>query len=181
MGAAAEAASHAYDPGRAPDDLSLDEVGAVYERLKDALHAGYQTGDKRWIPADYVRNCRSWKAAFRFPANSGFHSGRRLFTSVNEAGLEAYIAYAEDPEIPAGTLIAKESFTISDDGTARPGPLFFMKKVSAGTSPETDDWHYIMAGADGRPQAVGVITACSQCHQENFGHQGGLGYPVEEA
>ena len=28
--------------------------------------------------------------------------------------------------------------------------------------------------------AVPVITACSECHQGNFGFRGGLGYPDEE-
>jgi len=28
---------------------------------------------------------------------------------------------------------------------------------------------------------VPVVQACSECHMGNFGHQGGLGYPVEEA
>jgi cytochrome c553 len=39
----------------------------------------------------------------------------------------------------------------------------------------------MMVAPNGSPQAVNVFTACSECHQENFGEQGGLGYPVEDA
>ena len=34
---------------------------------------------------------------------------------------------------------------------------------------------------NGAPMAVPVMTACNECHVQNFGHQGGLGYPVPEA
>lgn len=115
------------------------------------------------------------------PAAPGFHSGRFLNTWVNSVGAEEYLKYAENPTIPAGTVIAKESFGVSDEGKVSRGPLFFMEKVAAGTSPETDDWYYTMVSANGQPMAVNVISACSECHQGNFGDTGGLGYPVEEA
>lgn len=168
------------DPGKAADDMTYEDAQAVYECIGESLHAGYATGAKRWIPAEYVAGYRSWKMVSRMPANPGFHSNRYLVTWVNDVGADAYMDYAEDPAIPAGTLIAKESFDITDDGKVRPGPLFLMEKVAAGTSPETNDWYYMMVAADGAPQAVPVMTACNTCHMENFGHQGGLGYPVEE-
>ena len=101
-------------------------------------------------------------------------------TYVNSTGADAYMEYAEDPTIPAGTLIAKESFSITGDGKVRKGPLFLMEKVAAGTSEETMDWYYMMVNQNGVPMAVNVMTACNTCHMENFGHQGALGYPVED-
>ncbi len=171
----------ACEAGKSGSDLTGDEAQAVYECLSEDMAAGYAKGNKRWIPADYVANYRSWTLASKFPAAPGFHGERFLITWVNETGAAEYIKYAEDPAIPAGTLIAKESFSVNDEGKATTGPLFLMEKVAAGTSPETDDWYYMMVDAKGRPQAVNVVAACSECHQGNFGHQGGLGYPVEEA
>lgn len=168
------------DPGKAADDMTYEDAQKVYECIGENLHAGYAKGAKRWIPADYVNDYRSWKLVSRMPANPGFHSNRYLVTYVNDVGADAYMDYAEDPTIPAGTLIAKESFDITDDGKVRPGPLFLMEKVEAGKSPETNDWYYMMVAANGTPQAVPVMTACNTCHMENFGHQGGLGYPVED-
>lgn len=170
----------ACDPGKSGYDLTAEEAQAVYDCLKDSLLDGYKKKNKRWIPADRVETYRSWVPANTAPAAPGFHGERFLFTYVNETGADAYMKYEEDPVIPAGTLIAKESFSVTESGKARKGPLFFMEKVAAGTSPATNDWYYYAVAANGTPMAVNVMTACSQCHMENFGHQGGLGYPVED-
>jgi len=179
LGPAAEAQS--CDPGKAGTDLTHEEAQAVYDCIKADLHAGYMKGDKRWIPADYVANYRDWTPVSRMPANPGFHGGRFLLTYVTEPGAQEYMQYKdEDVNIPAGTVIAKESFAVSDAGKVEKGPLFLMRKVEAGKSPETMDWYYMAVAPNGSPMAVPVMTACNECHMGNFGHQGGLGYPVEE-
>lgn len=175
------AALAACDPGKAGEDLTADEAEAVYDCIAADLQAGYAKGPKRWIPADYVKNYRSWTRVSAFPAAPGFHGGRFLVTWVNEVGAAEYLKYAENPNIPAGTLIAKESFAVDDNGKVQKGPLFLMEKVAAGKSPQTNDWYYMMVSPGGAPMAVNVMTACNECHMENYGHQGGLGYPVEDA
>ena len=176
------AAHAACDPGKAGDELTEDELTALYDCLSEDLHAGYKQGDKRWIPPEFVNDYRSWTVASAFPAAPGFHGNRFLMTYVNEIGAEEYLKYkSENVNVPAGTVIAKESFGVSDDGMVQYGPLFLMQKVAAGTSPETDDWFYMAVTPTGTPMALDVITACSECHQGAFGEQGGLGYPVEEA
>lgn len=173
------AAAASCDPGKGPDDLSYAEAKTVHDCLKPSLYSGYNKGGKRWIPADYVKDYQSWAPANTAPANPGFHSNRYLSTYVNDIGFAEYTKYAENPTIPVGTVIAKESFSISDGGKATNGPLFFMEKVAAGVSPETDDWYYMMVDARGRPQAVNVVSACHECHS-GFGDTGNMGYPVEE-
>lgn len=167
------------DPGKGPDDLTYDEAKTVHDCLKPSLYEGYNQGGKRWIPADYVKDYQSWGAANTAPANPGFHANRYLSTYVNEVGFETYVQYAENPTVPVGTVIAKESFSISDGGEASKGPLFFMEKVAEGVSPETDDWYYMMVSAEGQPQAVNVVSACHECHS-GFSDTGNMGYPVEE-
>jgi hypothetical protein len=131
---------------------------------------------RAWRPGN-----RNWTPANTLPANPGFHGGRFLLTWVNAAGATDYLKYADqNVQIPAGTVIAKESFAVTGAGKVQKGPLFIMEKVAAGVSPETDDWYYMMVAPNGAPQAVPVMTACNECHQGNFGHQGGLGYPAEE-
>jgi len=171
----------ACDPGKPGFELTGAEAQAVYDCLAEGLHDGYTTGAKQWVPADKVEDYRAWTLASTFPAAPGFHDNRFLLTWVNETGAAEYLRYAENPVIPAGTWIAKESFSVNDAGEARPGPLFLMQKVDAGTSPETDDWYYMAVAPNGAPMAVEVISACSDCHQGAYGFQGGLGYPVEEA
>lgn len=180
MGVAAPAHA-ACEAGKPGDELSGTEAEAVYTCLSDKLLKGYSKGPKRWIPKEFVSDYRSWTKASSFPAAPGFHGNRFLVTFVNETGAAEYMKYAEDPAIPSGTVIAKESFSVGKSGKAKAGPLFFMQKVEAGTSPETGDWYYMAVAPNGKPMAVNVISACSECHQGNFGHQDGLGYPVEEA
>ena len=101
-------------------------------------------------------------------------------TWVNAVGADAYMDFADEGVvIPAGTVIAKESFDVKPDGKAVPGPLFFMEKVAAGRSPETNDWFYMMVAPNGAPQAVDVVAACHVCH-EAYADQGNLGYPDED-
>jgi len=179
MGSPARAQS--CDPGKPGGDLTHDEAQAVYDCIKEDLHAGYMTGDKMWIPAAFVADYRGWTPANTLPANPGFHGGRFLLTFVSEPGASAYLEYKdENVDIPAGTVIAKESFAVDDAGKVEKGPLFIMQKVEAGKSPETMDWYYMAVAPNGSPMAVPVMTACNECHMGNFGHQGGLGYPVEE-
>lgn len=167
--------------GKDRDDMTAADAQAVYECLKDSMYANYNKGSKRWIPAEIVRDYKDWKLASSAPAAPGFHGERYLVTRVNAVGYDAYTEFRdENVEIPAGTLISKESFDVADNGSAKAGPLFIMQKVAAGTSPETMDWYYMMISPSGAPVAVNVITACSECHMENFGFQGGLGYPAEE-
>lgn len=162
-------------------ELSYAEANVVYDCIADALHAGYKTGEKRWVNSDHVAGYRGWTRASTVPANPGWHTERFLMTWVNETGAAEYLKYAENPTIPAGTVIAKESFAVAEDGSVQNGPLFLMEKVAAGTSPQTDDWFYTMVSAKGSPMAINVVAACSECHQGNFAAQGGLGYPVVEA
>ena len=177
----AHAASHAKSCKAAggPDDISFDEANKVYQCLTEKMYKGYQKGAKRWIPLDYVANYKNWRAASTAPANPGPHTNRFLFTRVNEIGFDAYTKYAEDVTMPVGTVISKESFTISKKGKAKPGPLFIMEKVAPGTSPSTNDWYYMMVSAKGAPVAVNVARDCHECHS-GFDFQDSLGYPVEE-
>lgn len=181
--AATEQASSGADcsAGKPGDELSYAEANVVYNCIADALHAGYKTGEKRWVNADHVASYRGWVQASTVPANPGWHTERFLMTWVNQTGAAEYLKYAENPNIPAGTVLAKESFSVDAAGKVVKGPLFLMEKAPAGSSPKTDDWYYSMVSANGVPQAVNVFTACAECHQGNFAAQGGLGYPVEEA
>ncbi len=169
------------DPGKDGDDLTFEEAQAVYDCIAADLHAGYMKGDKKWIPAEFVADYRNWTSANTLPANPGFHGGRFLLTRINDVGADEYLKFAEENvNIPAGTVIAKESFSVTVAGKVKPGPLFFMQKVAAGVSPETDDWYYMAVAPNGAPMAFNVIKACSECHQGNFGFRDGLGYPDEE-
>ncbi|WP_425088252.1 cytochrome P460 family protein [Stappia sp.] len=180
--AASGVAQAACDVDKPGSELSLAEAATVYHCLEEELHAGYLQGDKRWIPSEFVSDYRGWKAASDFPAAPGFHGQRYLVTFVNPVGEAEYMQFKEEgAAMPAGSVLAKESFMVNDDGKVTKGPLFLMQKVAAGTSPETGDWYYMAVTPGGTPMTMDVVAACSECHQGNFGQRDGLGYPVEEA
>lgn len=179
-GTSAQAAS--CDPGKPGYELTPEEALGVYECIQESLVTGYQKGNKRWVPKEIVADYRNWVLASKFPAAPGFHGGRFLMTYVNPTGADTYMEYKEeDVVVPAGTIMAKESFNVTDKGKVQKGPLFIMQKVETGKSPKTGDWYYMMVAPSGAPLAVNVYTACSECHLENYGHQGGLGYPEPDA
>jgi len=180
-GVAVPATAQECNPGKPGFDLTAEEAQAVYDCIDAALLEGYRSGPKMWVPEDFVNDYRGWTQASSFPAAPGFHDGRFLVTWVSDPGAAAYMEYAEEPTIPAGTVIAKESFSVGEDGSVTPGPLFIMQKVAAGVSPDTMDWYYMAVAASGTPMGVNVMTACNQCHVETYGFQGGLGYPVDAA
>ncbi len=161
------------------DDISYREAHDVYLCLEKKMFEGYNTGPKKWVNPNHVGQFRTWQAASTLPANPGVHSERFLFTYVNPVGAAAYTQFAEGVKMPVGTVIAKESFSINSKGKSKPGPVFFMEKVAAGTSPKTGDWFYTMVAPTGKPQAVNVFKACHECHS-GFEDSDFLGYPDEE-
>lgn len=176
------AAAGPCDPGKPADEMSLEEAQKVYECLKDDLYKGYNKAEKPEPWASYAKQYRGWTPVSALPGNPGFHGGRFLLTYVNEVGAEEYLQYLEERgPMPAGTVIAKESFKITDKGKAKKGPLFFMVKTEPGAAPETGDWQYAIITPGGKQMKVDTRKACAECHSGNFGERDGLGYPVEEA
>jgi hypothetical protein len=161
------------------DDISYREAHDVYLCLERQMFENYNKGDKKWVNANHVGSYRTWSAASTLPANPGPHSERFLFTYVNDIGKDAYTQFAEGVTMPVGTVLAKESFTINSKGKSKAGPLFFMEKVAAGTSPKTGDWFYTMVGANGKPQGVNVFKACHECHS-GFEDSDFVAYPEPE-
>lgn len=51
--------------------------------------------------------------------------------------------------MPAGAVIAKDSFSVAPDGQVSVGPLFLMEKMPAGFLAESGDWKYTMILPDG--------------------------------
>ncbi len=162
------------------DAMSYADAHNVYLCMADKMGTGYNTGDKRWIPADFVRDYRTWTPASTLPADPGVHGERFLFTYVNSVGASEYMKFKDEgAKMPVGTVIAKESFSINSKGKAKAGPLFFMQKVAAGTSPKTNDWYYMAVAPSGKPMGVNVFKACNECHSTYEGSDY-LGYPEED-
>ena len=155
--------------------LSDAQLMKLYQDERNSLIAGYKKGSNK-IANDY----ENWQAASTIPASPGVHSNRYMMTYVNDIGYETYTQYSsQNPDMPIGTKIAKESFTVKGKGKFSPSPLFTMEKIGADNAPETDGWFYARVNRNGRK----MITSqkfCHACH-DAFKSQDALGYPISKA
>lgn len=163
-------------PVPASDPFALDDAQIVdiYDCMKDAMVEAYTAGDNE-VAAAY----RDWTVTSTRPAVAGPHGARILQTFANDVAAEQYLEFASDGfEMPAGSVLAKESLAITDKATVRVGPLFIMTKVAAGEAEEFDDWVYSAVQPNGKPMGL-QQSFCHDCHAA-FADQDSLGYPLEE-
>ena len=156
-------------------ELSPDEMTSLYECLQPKLTKAYGKKDHE-VGSVYA----SWAAASLRPAAPGVHSGQYLMTYVNDIGYDEYVKYLNDgAQMPVGTIIAKENFTIKKSGKVKNGPLLIMTKVGAEAA-ETGGWIYSGVKPNGKNLKVDGKGFCHACHQA-YPTQDFLGYPVQDA
>ena len=156
-------------------DLEENEIVALYACLEGKMAEGYaKAGDA------VGANFRAWAPTASRPAIQGTHGTRILNTFANSIAAEQYLKFAEDGfTMPVGSVLAKESISISiKKKKARPGPLFIMTKMDAGSIPETSDWLYAGLQPNGKVMKV-KQSFCHDCH-ESYEDSDFLAYPVEE-
>ncbi|SHE98532.1 Cytochrome P460 [Litoreibacter ascidiaceicola] len=174
MATAASAADCAVDV-EDPFDLEAAQINEIYDCLKDAMAEGYaKEGD------EVASNFRSWTVSSTRPAVAGAHGNRLLQTFANDIAAEQYLKFAEEGvKMPVGSVLAKESITISKKKKqARIGPLFIMTKMEDGAISETADWLYAGIQPNGKVMKI-KQSFCHDCHA-SYADQDMLAYPLEE-
>jgi len=160
-------------PEKPAAELTVEDLQSLYKCLRPELVKGYQKKGNA-IAAVYTE----WQAASTAPQAPGMHSGQYLMTYVNPVGYEQYIKFSTDgAEMPIGTVIAKEAFSITAKGKVKNGPLLFMEKVETAEAPDTAGWKYSGIKPKGKKLKVDAKGFCHACHQAWPG-QDYLGYPV---
>ena len=156
-------------------ELTSDQVAVLYECIGDDLAAGYAAGGD---PVGSVY--RDWGVTSTAAYAPGPHGDRLLLTFANDVAYDAYVAYAAEDgfAMPVGSVLAKESFSLTDEGAPRPGPLFVMTRVAAGIADDYGGWVYAAVQPDGSEMGISQ-DFCSACHAA-FETQDSLGYPAVE-
>lgn len=148
-----------------PAELSKEEAFSIYKSLQRRMERGYAAAQ-----LDLLMNYQAWPLFNDAPYVSATH-GQRYVNSYANRMAHNYGTLAEGEKLPMGSVLAKDSVTVTDEGNVHPGALFVMEKLAEGTSPETADWRYIMVMPDGslfgdtmgaRSDAVGY---CHECHE----------------
>ena len=156
--------------------LSAEEAEAVYAELRQSMREVYLVA--RYELAGEYQN---WKRYNEAPYLSETH-GNRYVNNYANSGAFDFAAPEAGVVYPAGTILAKDSFTVTQEREIYPGSLFIMEKLSAGASPETADWRYLAIHPDGSIEGDTTgespegVAYCHQCHQlrADFDHIFGL-------
>ena len=149
-----------------PAELGKADAKAIYEDISDQLARGYAASDQPVI-AGY----RRWRSFNDAPYRSATHGNRYVNNFANPLARD-YSRMESAGMTPPGAVLAKDSFTVTEEGNVFGAPLFVMEKLSPGASPKTADWRYLMLLADGslfgdsRGQNADQVAFCHGCHAQ---------------
>ena len=115
-----------------PGALSNEEALAVYQDIADELVSFYAMSQE---PAT-VRY-RRWQIYNLAPYLSATHGNRYVNNYANDRALN-YGKLALGEKLPRGTILAKDSFTVTGEGEVFGAALFhLMEKLAPGASPNS--------------------------------------------
>jgi len=147
-----------------PASLTKSQAEAIYQKVFEQMARGYQVSHRREA-MEYVK----WTRYNTAPYVSATH-GARYVSNYANAKAKAYAKYENAGTFPVGAIIAKNSFTATDDGQLHAGPLFTMEKMPASFNAESGDWKYVMIMPDGsffgetNGEGSENVRFCIGCH-----------------
>lgn len=117
-----------------------------------------------------MENYTGWENVATSPYPAATHGNRYVNNWVNAIGAERYKKYEELGQMPVGSVIAKDSFTVAASGSVAAGPMFLMEKMADGFQSDLGNWKYSMVMPDGSvfgqtngKNSAGMVF-CSDCH-----------------
>ena len=145
-------------------ELSDAESAKIYDCMIEEMQAAYVKSGNGTAKA-YT----SWRRYSRVAYVSGTH-GNRFVQNYANATAQAYGAFEKAGVMPAGAVLAKDSFIVTPKGRVGIGPLFLMEKMPAGFKKASGDWKYSTIMPTGA--VMGVTNAknskamnfCYECH-----------------
>ncbi len=148
-----------------PADLSAAETMVIYEKVRDRMVAGYRLSHDP--SAESFLRWRRYNAA---PYRSATH-GQRYVNNYANMIAKSYGRYEKADRLPVGSVLAKDSFAVTQRGDVFTGPLFLMEKMATGFRPDAHDWRYTMIMPDGslfgttNGEGSERVEFCITCHE----------------
>ncbi|MCG8508430.1 MAG: cytochrome P460 family protein [Rhodospirillales bacterium] len=136
-------------------DCLVDEMIAAYDRAGLSTVAGFE----------------NWTNVANAPYQSATHGNRYVNNYVNRNGAYRYSEFEDAGLMPAGTVVAKDSFVVNGDGSVSVGPLFIMEKVGGGFNEASGNWRYTMVMPNGliagmtKGTGAANVQFCNECHE----------------
>ncbi|MGF1477505.1 MAG: cytochrome P460 family protein [Geminicoccaceae bacterium] len=147
-----------------PADVDGQEATSIYAGLAARMIDGYALSKD-----DAALSYRGWPRYNSSPFRSATH-GERYVNVYANARASDYGLFEEAAPLPEGAIIAKDSFTVTEDGRTYPGPLFVMEKMAEGFDERSGDWRYAMIMPDGSFIGESLrandrsMDFCVECH-----------------
>ncbi len=137
----------------------------IYARIASALAGNYS---KAGILA--AKRYSQWPAISAAPFVSATHGGRYVNVFANRIAQNTYRQFEHVRRMPIGSMIAMDSFAVTDGGAIAHGPLLTMERMTSGFNPATSDWRYAMVMPDGTLYGITggknstSMQFCHDCH-----------------
>jgi class 3 adenylate cyclase len=148
-----------------PADLEAADAYTIYERIQADMAAVYRRSNN-----ELAGRYQSWRRYNVTPYLSAQH-GRRFVNNYGNSSAAAYAKFEDAGFLPAGLVIAKDSFEVRENGDVVTGPLAIMEKMSDGFDPDGGNWRYTMIlpngnvfGTTGGAHSERV-DFCGTCHK----------------
>jgi len=148
-----------------PAALTGADALTIYNRILDDMVAGY-----RLSSFPYAAKYRLWRRYNTVPYRSAQHGERFVNNYANDIAAD-YRHFEAAGNLPKGSIVVKDSFTVTAGGDVFSGPLFVMEKMPTGFNPESRDWRYAMYMPDGslfgmtNGEGSERVEFCISCHK----------------
>ena len=147
-----------------PAELSVSRAEDIYRIVSKSMRVGYGRSSLK-TARDYL----DWRRFNDAPYLSSTH-GNHYINNYANGQATAYGRFEEAGRLPVGSIIAKDSFSVTETGGLLIGPLFIMEKMPKGFNFVTGDWRYIVVQPDGavlgETNGPGAkrVEYCIACH-----------------
>lgn len=144
--------------------LSKEEAARIYGEIVEEIYSGYGAGVRETTPL-----YRDWGLYNTAPYRSATHGARYVNNYANDIAKD-YGRYEAAGTFPIGSVLAKDSFSVSKDGSVNVGPLFLMEKMPRGFNRVSGDWRYSMIMPNGqffgetKGRDAQKVEYCIGCH-----------------
>jgi hypothetical protein len=148
-----------------PAELSPQRASETYSIIRQALQGGYARSGSAT-----AANYQGWRRFNTAPYLSSTHGNHYLNNYVNEIGAAAYAKFEKAGKLPVGTIVAKDSFSVTRGGEILLGGLFVMEKMPQGFNYVSGDWKYTLIQVDGtlfgetNGSGSKRVEYCIECH-----------------
>ena len=149
-----------------PANLSGERADAVYQAIRENMRAHYLvSGD----PA--AGAYQGWRRYNRLPYRSSLHGALMVNNYANAIAAD-YGKYERLGSLPAGSVVVKDSFYVTESGEVMTGPLFLMEKREAGFNAASNDWLFMVIQPSGAVSGItkgtnaASVQFCAECHNK---------------